>query len=154
MIITGLARIGNDVEIRHTSGDDAVCNISLAFNYGKKGDDNKRPTQWIEASLWGKRAEALAQYLTKGTAVDVVLSEPHIETYQGKNGEGHKLVGRVVEIELAGGGGREQSGESQQSRPAPAQRPAASGNANGGFNDFSDDIPFAPIGRGAACHAI
>lgn len=33
---------------------------------------------------------------------------------------------------------------------APAQEPAAP--AHGG--DFNDDIAFAPIGRGAACHCI
>ena len=140
MIITGLARIGRDAEIRHIGGGDAVCNISLAFNYGKKDGDGKRPTQWIEASLWGKRAEALAQYLTKGTAVDVVLSEPHIETFQGKNGEGHKLVGRVVEIELAGGGQRTEGGSAPANRPAQQQRPAAP--SPGDFNDFEDNIPF------------
>ena len=103
MILTGLARIGRDTELRYTSGGEAVANISMVFNYGKKGSDGKRPSQWIEASLWGKRAESLAQYLGKGSMIDVVLSEPHIETYQGKNGEGHKLVARVIEIELAGG---------------------------------------------------
>ena len=140
MIITGLARIGRDAEIRHTGSGDAVCNISLAFNYGKKCSDGKRPTQWVEASLWGQRAEALAQYLTKGTAVDVVLSEPHIETFHGKNGEGHKLVGRVVEIELAGGGQRgESNGSAPASRPAPAPAQQQSGSA---FDDFEDDIPF------------
>ena len=63
----GLARIGRDAEIRHTAGGDAVASLSLAFTYGRKGEDGKRPTQWVDASLWGKRAEALAQYLTKGS---------------------------------------------------------------------------------------
>ena len=67
----GLARIGRDAEIRHTAGGDAVASLSLAFTYGRKGEDGKRPTQWVDASLWGKRAEALAQYLTKGSLVAV-----------------------------------------------------------------------------------
>ena len=141
MILTGLARIGRDAEIRYTPGGDAVANISLAFNYGKKGDDGKRPTQWIEASLWGKRAEALKQYLTKGSAVDVVLGEPHIETYQGKNGEGHKLVARVMEIELAGGRSDQGSGQPAERQPQP-QRPAQQSSAPGSFEDFESDIPF------------
>jgi single-strand DNA-binding protein len=40
-----------------------VANVSLAFTYGKKGDDGKRPTQWVDASLWGQRAESLAPYI-------------------------------------------------------------------------------------------
>lgn len=141
MILTGLARIGRDAELRYTGSNEAVCNISLAFNYGKKGSDGNRPSQWIEASLWGKRAEALAQYLLKGQQVDVVLSDPHIETYQGKNGEGHKLVARVLEIELAGGkreGGNDVPREKPQQKPAQQQ----GGGAGGAFNDLVDDIPF------------
>ena len=53
MILTGLARIGKDAELRYTASNEPVANISLAFNYGRKGDDGKRPTQWIEASMWG-----------------------------------------------------------------------------------------------------
>lgn len=101
MILTGLARIGKDAELRYTASNEPVANLSLAFNYGRKGDDGKRPTQWIEASMWGKRAESLAPHLLKGKQVDVVLEEPHIETFEGRNGTGHKLVGRVLSIEFA-----------------------------------------------------
>ena len=141
MILTGLARIGRDAEIRYVPGSgDAICNISIAFNYGKKGEDGKRKSQWIDASLWGKRAEALAPYLLKGTSVDVVLSEPHIEAYEGKNGTGHKLVGRILEIELAGGGsaGASQAPAPKEERPTPA--PSAAGAS--GFADMPDDFPF------------
>ena len=80
----GLARIGRDVEIRHTAGGDAVASLSLAFTYGRKGEDGKRPTQWVDASIWGKRAEALAQYLTKGSLVAVTLEDVavQIDLYQ------------------------------------------------------------------------
>ena len=159
MITTGLARIGKDAELRYTSNNEPVCNISLAYNYGRKGDDGKRPTQWIEASLWGKRAESLAPYLLKGKQVDVVLEEPHIETFEGRNGTGYKLVGRVLSIEFASDGQRQDA--QQQETRAPAQRPAAaparpqqSGGAQGGFGDFDDDIPFLRHGHGAAWRAM
>lgn len=141
MITTGLARIGKDAELRYTSNNEPVCNISLAYNYGRKGDDGKRPTQWIEASLWGKRAETLAPYLLKGKQVDVVLEDPHTETFEGKNGNGHKMVGRVLSIEFASDGQR-QEGQQQpapQPRQAAAPRPAPQSSA---FGDFDDQIPF------------
>lgn len=96
----GLARLGRDAELRFTPSGEAVCNLSLAVNYGKKGDDGNRLTQWIDASLWGKQAEALAPYLTKGSVHCFVLSDIHIETYQGQNGQGHKLAARVDSVEL------------------------------------------------------
>jgi single-strand DNA-binding protein len=132
----GLARIGRDAEVRFV-GNDAVVNLSLAFTYGKKGEDGKRPTQWVDGAFWGKRAEALAPYLLKGGLIAAALDEVHIETFQGKNGEGTKLAGKVIDVELAGGG-------TPAAQPAakPAARPAQQGgNRN---NDMDDDIPFAP----------
>ena len=139
MILTGLARIGRDVEVHYTPGGNAVANMSLAFNYGKK-DGGTRPSQWIEASLWGKRAELLAQYLLKGTQVDVVLDEPHIEEYEGKNGKGSKLVARVLGIEFAGSRRDSESEPSQRSEPAA--QPSPRGGGASGFDDMDDDIPF------------
>ena len=75
--LTGLFRLGRDAEVRYTQGGDAVASLALAYNYGKK-EDGKQPSQWIDASLWGKRAEALTQYLTKGSTISAVLSDVHI----------------------------------------------------------------------------
>jgi single-strand DNA-binding protein len=136
MIITGLARLGSDTTIRFIPSGEAVANLSLAFNYGRKGADGKQPTQWIEASLWGKRAEALQQYLTKGTMVSVVLAEPHIETYTTRDGrEGSKLAARVLEIEFAGG-------KRQDTQPTDAPGTATAPSAASGINDMTDDTPF------------
>lgn len=138
----GLARLGRDAEIRTTSQGESVATLALAFSYGRKGSDGKRPTQWVDGALWGKRAEALAPYLLKGGLVSVLLEDVHIETYQGKNGEASKLVGRVVDVELAGGGERATS-------PAPAPAPraaqrAAPASAPSFAADFDDggDVPF------------
>ncbi|MGK5049912.1 single-stranded DNA-binding protein [Janthinobacterium sp. GB4P2] len=135
----GLARIGRDAELRYTTGQDAVCSISLAFTWGKKGADGKRSTQWVDGALWGKRAEALAPYLLKGTLIAVTLDEVHIETYQGKNGESTKLSGKVLDIELAGSPSAAPA-PTQQPAPRPAARQAAAPAQN--FADMDDDIPF------------
>lgn len=144
--IQAFGTIGRDAEVRYTGSGKAVCSLSIACNYGRKDETGKKPTQWIEASLWDKQAEALAQYLTKGTQVSVLLEDGHIEEYQGKNGTGTKLVGRVVSIELARGGERRETAspapaQRQAPAPRPPQRQAAPA---GGFNDFDDggDIPF------------
>lgn len=143
--IVGIFRLGKDAELRFTQGGEPVASLALAFNYGQKGQDNKKPTQWLDASLWGKRAEAMAPYLKKGTQIYAILSEPHIETYQGRNGEGHKLVARVSEIEFAGGG--QSAGESVNSRSGSGdgdytQAPRKD-KPKPSFEDLGDDIPFA-----------
>ena len=131
----GLARIGRDVELRYTNTNEPVANISLAFTYGKKGSDGKRPTQWVEGVLWGKRAESLAPYLRKGGQIVAYLEDVHLQTFQKNDGSpASKLTGRISDIELIGGG------ESAPA-PAPARAPAKPKANSSGFDDF-DDVPF------------
>jgi single-strand DNA-binding protein len=153
----GLARIGRDAEVRYLPKGDAVINLSLAFTYGRKGEDGKRPTQWVEGSMFGQRAETLAPFLLKGLQVVAYLEDIHIETYEGKNGTGTKLVGRVTDVELISSGQRNdgdqgaahQGGYAQQpqrqaapqGRQQPPPRQAAPRPASG-FDDMDDDIPF------------
>lgn len=129
----GLARIGRDVEPRFLPNGKQVINLALAFNYFIKGEKH---TQWIDASLWEPR-EALVPYLQKGGQVSVVVDDVHIETYEGKNGTGSKLVGRVSSIELAG------SPQQDAPKAAPAPRPAAQRPAPARESfEMDSDVPF------------
>lgn len=141
MQLIGLARLGRDAEAR-TVGENVVANLSLAFDYYDPKAEKKRSTTWIDGALWGRQAEALEQYLTKGSQVCVTIDDLHLETYQGKNGEGTKLVGRVTSIRLAGG---RQEGQAASPAPAPRQAPAAAPRAapRAPAPDIDDgDIPF------------
>lgn len=131
----GIARIGRDTTIRHTQQGEAVAGLSLAFSYGRKGEDGKTPVNWVDGSLWGKRAEALAQHLVKGVSVMVTLNDVHIEEFTKKdNTIASKLVGRVAEIEFAGA--------PAAARPAPPPPPPKPAPAASGFENMDDDIPF------------
>lgn len=103
MKLIGVGRVGKDVELRYTTGGEAVANISLAWNYGLKEVDGKKPTQWLDAALFGKRAETLAPYLKKGTSLFVDMRDVHIREFQMKDGkQAYKLTGIVDSIEFAG----------------------------------------------------
>jgi len=133
----GLARLGRDAELRTTSNGDTVATLALAFTRRVKGE---KLTQWVDGALWGRRAESLAPYLLKGGLVAVTLEDVHIETFTSQNGDGHKLAGRVIDVELAGGGERTAAPAPRQApapRPAPATAPMGSG-----FDDLDSDIPF------------
>ncbi|HLV16016.1 MAG TPA: single-stranded DNA-binding protein [Pseudomonas sp.] len=140
-----VARIGRDAVLRFTPNDGtAVVNLALACDYGRKDQQTgKRPTQWIDATLWGKQAEALAPYLLKGQQVAVTIDDVHIETYQGQNGPGHKLVGRISHIKLVGSAPQQQAQQQAQRQPAPQQqRQAAPQQQIPDYDTFDDDIPF------------
>lgn len=134
MILTGLAKLGRDAEVRRLPDGTALANLALAVNYGKKDANGKRPTQWIDATLWGDRAEKLAPYLLKGSSLVVVLDDPHIETYQKDGVAVPKLVARVSSVEFAG----------SPAKPAQAQAPTPQPSAPArGFDDMDDDsLPF------------
>lgn len=145
----GVFRLGRDVEVRYLQDGTAVANLALACNYGKKDSDGRRPTQWLDASLWGERAEKLAPYLLKGQAVYVIVEDTHIETFQTRDGGGgSKLVGRVASLEFVGnsqqdGQPSQNQGNRQQARQ-PAQRtaPQRTAPAPQPQDDYDDEIPF------------
>lgn len=157
--IVGIFRLGRDAELRYTPNGEAVANLALAYNYGKKPQDGNKPSQWLDAAIWGKRAEAMAQYLTKGGLIYCVINDPHIETFQGKNGEGHKMVGTISEIEFAGGksdGGGQRQQESQASdyQPAPQHSSQGAPPNKASFADLSGDIPFNCYAKGRVGHCM
>ena len=103
MKLIGVARLGKDAELRHTSAGKAVVNMSLAWNYGRPDESGKRPSQWVEVAFFGDRAEKVHPYLKKGTSLFLDVQDMHVETYAKKDGgTGVKLVGTVFEIDFAG----------------------------------------------------
>lgn len=135
-----VARIGRDAELRYTSGDNpqAVVGLALACEWGRKVD-GKRPTQWVEGSLWGKQAEALAPYLLKGQQVSITVDDVHIEEYESQGAKRSKLVGRISNIKLVGsapGGQQSAAKPAQQKQESKPNQPAPN------YDDFNDDVPF------------
>lgn len=151
--MVGVFRIGNEPTLRYTQAGDPVISLSLAANYGQKDQQTgKRATQWFDASIWGKRAEALAPYLQKGNQVYVILSDLHLEHFTARdNTKGTKIVARISEIELLGGNG-DQQGQQHQGNgandyarekgrdPAPPRRQEPKPAPK--MDDLDDDIPF------------
>jgi single-strand DNA-binding protein len=149
MILTGLARLGRDAEVRYIPSGEAVASLALAFNYGKKQENGNRETQWIEAALWGKQAIALAQYLLKGTLIYAVVEAPHIQTYERTDGtQGFKMIGRLSSLEFAGGKSSDEKSPAAQSQhhtqKADGYQPQKADEGSNWLpeSDFNDLIPF------------
>ena len=147
----GICRLGREAEMRYLTDGTPVLNLALAVNYGKKGQDGNRPTQWIEAAMFGARAEKISPFMLKGTAHCFTLSDMHIETYTKSDGsQGVKLAARVDDVELGPrqDGAAPQQQRQAQARPAPAPRQAPPPRqamppaSSSGFDDMDDDIPF------------
>jgi single-strand DNA-binding protein len=126
MKLLGLARIGNEPELRYSSGGMAVLQLSLAYNYSKE-----KKSQWVRASLFGKRAESLAPYLAKGQLIYAEISDVNVNQYTSKDGtQGVSLEGIVQDVGLTGKG-------DTQEKPAQQAKPVKQELA-----DIGSDLPF------------
>lgn len=130
VIVTG--NLVRDAELRD-AGSAKVLTFSIAVNEKYKSGD-----QWVDyanffnVSLFGKRGEALAQYLTKGTRV-AVEGKLHQDRWEKDGKKNSSIVIRAENLELIGGrSGGSQSAPAENSQPAPAAQ-------NG---DFQEDIPW------------
>lgn len=140
--LNGLFTLGKDCEIRTTQGGDDVATMSLAYNYGRK-QDGKQPTQWIRATLWGKRATTLSGYLTKGKQIYAILDDVHVREYESNGKTGVTLEGKVVDLEFTRGNQEQQGQQRQtQTQSAPQQRQPQQSAQRSGFDDMDDTIPF------------
>lgn len=133
-------RLGRDVSLNRLPNGDAVANLTLATNVRKGQEDI---AVWVDAALFGKRAESLAPYLLKGTQILADLDGLHMQTYEGKNGPGTKLAARIHDITLVGS--KKEGQEPAPPRPPPAPAPPAApppAPVTAGFEVDDDDIPF------------
>ena len=126
--ITVAGSLTRDAEVKYLNSGDPVCNFSVADNQGR----DKQAIFW-NCQLWGKRAEALAPYLTKGQSVTVVGAVSERE-YTDKNGNHRKSMDvRVNEIALQGG--RRDAQEERRNNENEQQRQQS-------FEDDGSDVPF------------
>jgi single-strand DNA-binding protein len=129
--ITVAGQLGRDAELKFLPNGDAILSFSVADSQGGKD----KPTIWWNASLFGKRAGSLAQYLMKGQTVTVsgTLSKREWTDKEGNKRESLDL--RVADVALQGG------------RPSANQAPSHPASSATGRtstpDNFSDtDIPF------------
>ncbi len=68
--VTLLGRVGADPELRSTKVGTAVVQLRLATDSHSKSTETTE-TDWHSVVVWGKTAEAVARYVSKGDLVHV-----------------------------------------------------------------------------------
>jgi single-strand DNA-binding protein len=136
MLIGWLTR---DPELRFTAGSGtAVCTFTLAVDRNFKDKDGNKEADFISCVVWNKRAEMVANYVTKGRLV-AVSGRIQTRTYEGNDGQ-KKYVTEVVadEVQFLE---RKDSGAASRPESTPGEIPDYEGD---GFYpvDGNEDIPF------------
>src|SRR6266852_2398723 len=101
-----VGNLGRDAELRYTPGGAAVATLNMATTevWNDKSGQRQEKTEWHRVVLWGKTAESLNEYLTKGKQIYV---EGRLQTRQWDDKDGNKRYTTEIRgdrIVLLGGG--------------------------------------------------
>ena len=163
-----IGNLGNDPEVRSTTGGNRVATFSLATtrNWTGQGGEKQEKTEWHRCVVWNSKGSSLAdvveRYLKKG---DRCYVEGRIEYRQWQDKENQTRYTTEINVRelVMLGGSRERDGggfdgESGGRSRAPAKASSGTsaggsgsgtGAAGGDFEDFpgalqdeEDDLPF------------
>ncbi|MFY9227665.1 MAG: single-stranded DNA-binding protein [Blastocatellia bacterium] len=106
--------VGKGAELKFTPQGQAVCEFYLGVNNRSKdssiaNNEDKDKATWFRISIWGKQAENISQYLSKGKQVYI---EGHLKVkeYVAKDGSYRtNLEVNATEYQLLGGGNTSQA---------------------------------------------
>lgn len=141
-----LGNLGADPELRMTSGGQAVLKLRLATaeTYLDRNRNRQEKTEWHSVVVWGKRAEALAKILSKGSRLFV---EGSLRTSSYDDRDGNKRYKtEVVASNIilggrggGGGGGRDNYDDFGGGRDSGPTRDSGGGGRGGGRDGGSRD---------------
>ena len=93
-----MGRLTRDVELKFTPSNMAVANIGLAVGrrYKTKEGEGREETTFIDCEAWGRTAEVMNQYLSKGKPV-FVEGRLKLDQWQDKDGSNRSKLKVVIE---------------------------------------------------------
>jgi len=130
-VITIAGTVGKDAEMKYLNDGTAIASFSVADSQGKD------KTVWWNASLFGKRAEALGQYILKGTKV-TISGQVTEDSWTDKNGQERQST------EIPFGGIFDLEDEKHADIPLDAEIAAIVGVKRASDNPFGNPKSAAP----------
>ena len=141
-----IGNLGKDPEIRYTQSGEPIANFSLATNevWNDKSGQKQERTEWHRVEVFGKTAQIVRDYCSKGKQVYL---EGSIKYDEWTDKDGNKR--NMTKIRISGPGSRlVRLGSRGEGGGGP--RGGASGAPEGGgppeggddFQASDDDVPF------------
>ena len=130
-----IGRIGKDIELKYLQSGSAVASFSIAVDQSYKKDGQKvEKTSWFDISAFGKTAENLNQYFSKGSMIGI-SGELEQQTWNDQQGQKKSKViikmqnftfidKRDNQPQQSYQAPQQQYNQPQQSYQAPAQQQA------------------------------
>ena len=128
-----VGRVGQDPEVRHLENGNQVANFSLATNeyYKNRNGERVNDTDWHNIVAWGKIAEIVEMFVTKGTPLYVVGK---LKTRSWESDNGKRYITEVIinELEMLGSKKEQEQETSDVYTNDAGELPV----------DDTDDLPF------------
>ncbi len=154
--VTLIGNLGADPEIRMTPSGTKIAKISIATSrsFPDRSGQTQEKTEWHRITFFGKLADVVEQYVTKG---DRLYVEGRIEYSQTDDGQGNvRYFTDIVAQEMimlggAGGGGGDMGGGGGRGAPRSGGSSFGGGGGGGGggrsapepdLSQPDDDLPF------------
>ena len=133
-----VGRLVRDVDLRQTSTGKMMTYFTLAVNRNFKNEQGEQAADFIGCVAFGKTAENMARFLSKGSLIAV---EGRISTrnFQGNDGK-TVYVTEVVASSITFLESKKQQGNTTQY--GQTQNSGYSQQANNDFGGFEDNIDF------------
>lgn len=141
-----LGNLTRDVELRHLpSGTQSVANVGIAVNrrWRTPEGEQKEETTFVDCEAWGKQAETLAKYVSKGRPL-FIEGRLRLDTWEKEGQKFSKLKVVIENFQFVdsrqdgpggggGGGGGAEDGQGYSRGPARSSSgPRQSGGGGGG----------------------
>jgi single-strand DNA-binding protein len=129
-----IGNLGRDAEVRYTPQGTPVCDFTVATNEKRRNQNGEIETitTWFRVNLWGKQADSLSKYLTRGKQV-FVEGRLKVEEWVDREGRNrYTLIVNATDLRLLGSKDEFKEEELEVS----------SEEASIKSTDFDEEIPF------------
>ena len=149
-VVVLVGRLTRDSELKYTKSGMPIARFSVAVNRSRKqGEEWVDEVSYFDIDFWGKGAEAVNRYLTKGQQVGVE-GELMQDRWEQDGQARSKVVVNASNVRLLGNAPAGQGGGSYQKpqQAAPYEGGAEQRGGSGpsqttqAADTFDDDIPF------------
>ena len=105
--VTLIGRLTRDIELRYTTTGTAIAAVSLASNRIVKKQDNwETEVSYFDANIYGRKAENLKPYLTKGKMI-LISGRLNQDRWEKDGQKFSRIKIEVEEVQLLGGNSSE-----------------------------------------------
>lgn len=142
-VVVLVGRLVRDCEVKVTAGGTSVCRFSVAVNRRKKTGDNwADEVNYFDVALWGRSADSLKTYLTKGRQVSIEgeLRQNRWEQ-DGQQRSRVEIFANNVQLLSSPGTGVD-GAASDRPVSGPSGQVQNAGPGPEAFEDREEDIPF------------